>query len=63
MRGQGCRLQAWRQPDWHTIQTLDDIEIIGRFDFPCNPASIRLTWNDLNGDSAPEVWVSSTQQF
>ncbi|GAB4460053.1 MAG: hypothetical protein Kow0070_15760 [Anaerolineales bacterium] len=62
-RGQGCRLQAWRQPDWRTIQTLDDIEIIGRFDFPCDPDSIRLTWGDLNGDGAPEAWVSSTQRF
>ncbi len=61
--GQGCRLQAWHQPDWQTIQTLDEIEIIGRFDFPCNPDSIRLDWGDLNGDGAPEAWVSSTQRF
>lgn len=60
---QGCRLQAWRQPDWRTIQTLDEIHILGRFDFPCSPDSIRLDWGDLNEDGAPEAWVSSRQQF
>ncbi|PWH11995.1 MAG: hypothetical protein DDG60_15400 [Anaerolineae bacterium] len=61
--GQGCRLQAWRQPDWRAIQMLDEIEIIGRFDFPCNPDTVRLDWNDLNGDGVPEASISSTQQF
>lgn len=61
--GQTCRLQIWHQPDWRSIHSMEDISIIERFDFPCQPASIRLLANDLNDDNQAEVWVSSTQSF
>lgn len=61
--GQSCRLQAWRQPDWRTVASLDEIEILGRSDFSCHPDTIRLMWEDLTNDGVPEIGVSSVDDF